>query len=101
MRFDVLQFILQMLVKKDSSNDPWESITLFKGYSYGGELHHLTGLGNFEGIIFTLLSPTFTSYLQKSKRPGFYALVFYIFINNWRSKQNKKNPQHPFLDIAK
>ena len=33
--------------------------------------------------------------------PGFYALVFYIFINNSRSKQNLKNPRHPFVDIGK
>ena len=26
------------------------------------------------------------------KRPGFYTLVFYTFINNSRSKQNKKIP---------
>ena len=31
------------------------------------------------------------------KRPGFYALVFYTFINNSRSKQNKKNLTHSFL----
>ena len=35
------------------------------------------------------------------KRPGFYTLVFYTFINNSRSKQNKKNPTHPFVDITK
>ena len=39
--------------------------------------------------------------MQKSKRPGFYTLVFYIFINNLRSKQNKNNPEHPFVDIVK
>ena len=33
-------------------------------------------------------------------RPGFYTLVCYIFINNSRSKQNKKNPEHPFVDIV-
>ena len=30
------------------------------------------------------------SYLQKLKIPGFYTLGFFIFINNSRSKQNKK-----------
>ena len=35
------------------------------------------------------------------KRPGFYALIFYIFINISRSKQNKKNPGYPFVDIGK
>ena len=34
------------------------------------------------------------SYLQKLKRPGFYTLFFYIFLNKSRSKQNKKNPEH-------
>ena len=41
------------------------------------------------------------SCLQKLKIPGFYTLVFYIFFNNSRSKQNKKNPEHPVLDIIK
>ena len=27
--------------------------------------------------------------------------VFLIFANNSRSKQNKKNPEHPFVDIGK
>ena len=26
---------------------------------------------------------------------------FYIFINNSRSKQNKRNPRHPFVDIGR
>ena len=34
-------------------------------------------------------------------KPGFYTLVFYTFINNSRSKQNKKNPTHPIVDIIK
>ena len=28
-------------------------------------------------------------------------LVFYTFINNSRSKQNKENPTYPFVDITK
>ena len=28
------------------------------------------------------------------KRPGFYTLAFYTFINNSRSKQNEKNQQN-------
>ena len=44
----------------------------------------------------------FRSWVIKNvKRPAFYALVFYIFINNSRSKQNQKNPRHPFVDIGK
>ena len=39
--------------------------------------------------------------MQKLKRPGFYTLVFYIFINNSRSKQNLKNPEHTLVDIIK
>ena len=34
------------------------------------------------------------------KRPGVCTLVFYTFINNSRSKQNKKNPTHHFVDIT-
>ena len=33
------------------------------------------------------------------KRPGFYTLGFYNFINNLRSKQNKKNPTQLFVAI--
>ena len=29
----------------------------------------------------------------KIKKPGFYTLAFYIFINNSRSKQNNKDPE--------
>ena len=35
------------------------------------------------------------------KKTGFYTLVFYTFINNSRSKQNKKNPTNSFVDIIK
>ena len=31
----------------------------------------------------------------------FYALIFYIFITNSRSKQNLKNPRPTFVDIDK
>ena len=41
------------------------------------------------------------SYLQKFQSPGFYTLVFYIFINNSRPKQNKKYPARPFVGIIK
>ena len=41
------------------------------------------------------------SYLQKLKRSGFYTLVFYIFTNNSKSKQNKENPEHPLVGIRK
>ena len=37
----------------------------------------------------------------KKKRPGFYTLVLYNFINSSRSKQNKKNPTQSFVDITK
>ena len=33
--------------------------------------------------------------------PGFYTLTETRFINNSRSKQNLKNPTHPFVDIRK
>ena len=41
------------------------------------------------------------SYLQKLNGPGFYTLVFYIFIYNSRSRQNLKNFEHTFVDIIK
>ena len=34
------------------------------------------------------------------KRPGFYTLAFYTFINNSRSEQNKENPTYAFVDIT-
>ena len=48
-----------------------------------------------------LFYTTILSYLQQFKRPSFYTFVFYIFINNTRSRQNEKNPEHPFVDIVK
>ena len=44
---------------------------------------------------------TWERFDQNVKRPGFYALAFYIFINSSRSKQNKQNPRHAFVDIGK
>ena len=41
----------------------------------------------------------FCKKMQKLKSPDFY--IFNIFISNSRSKQNKKNPEYPFLDIIK
>ena len=38
---------------------------------------------------------------KNQKRPAFYTIVFCTFINNSRSKQNKKNPKHLFVDIAR
>ena len=40
-------------------------------------------------------------YLLKLKGPGFYTLIFNIFINDCRSRQSKKNPKHIFVDIIK
>ena len=37
---------------------------------------------------------------KNKKRPDFHTLVFYIFINNSRSKQSK-NPEQPCADIFK
>ena len=54
-----------------------------------------TNVYNFFYFVQTL------SYLQKLKKPGFYGLIFYIFINNSRSRQNKKNPEHSFVYIIK
>ena len=38
---------------------------------------------------------------QNWKGPGFYTLTETNFINNSRSKQNKKNLTHPFVGIGK
>ena len=51
------------------------------------------------GIFFILVRSWVIN--KNVKRPGFYTLVFYIFINNSRSKQNKKSPRHPSVDIGK
>ena len=40
-------------------------------------------------------------FAKKLKRPGIYTLLFYIFINNSRSRQNKTNPKYLFVDINK
>ena len=37
----------------------------------------------------------------KIEKTWFQHIRFYIFINNSRSKQYKKNPEHLFLDIVK
>ena len=51
------------------------------------------------GILFYFVQ--IVSYFQKLKRPGFQILLFDIFINNSRSKQNKKNTELTFLNIVK
>ena len=38
---------------------------------------------------------------QNQKWPSFYPLTETRFINNSRSKQNKENPEHPFVHIGK
>ena len=60
-------------------------------------------LTNFYKSVCRIFFILFRSWVicKKLKRPGFYKLVFYTFINNSRSKQNKKNPTHPFVDITK
>ena len=46
-----------------------------------------------------------SSVINKSKYPGFCKCVetssFLLFGNNLRSKQNKRNPKHTFIDIGK
>ena len=60
----------------------------------------LTNVYNRVSGIFLIL---FRSWVinKNVKRPGFYALVFYISINNSRSKQNKENPRQFFVDVGK
>ena len=38
---------------------------------------------------------------KNKKMPGSYTLVFYILINNSRSKQNNINVAHPFVEVVK
>ena len=47
--------------------------------------------------VFFLFCLDLELFAKIKKRPGFYTLVFYIFINNSRSK----NPEHSFADIVK
>ena len=51
------------------------------------------------GIFFILLRSWVIC--KNEKRPGFCTLVLYIFINDSRSKQNKKNPEQTFVNIVK
>ena len=38
-------------------------------------------------------------FAKKLKRPGFHTFLFYILTNNSRSRQNKENPEHLFVDM--
>ena len=40
-------------------------------------------------------------FAKKLKSPGIYTLLFYILINNSRSRQNETNPEYRFIDIIK
>ena len=46
-----------------------------------------------------------SSVKNKSKKPGFSKCAetktFLIFANNSKSKQSKRNPEHPFVDVGK
>ena len=53
------------------------------------------GVRDFSYFVYIL------SCLQMLKIPVLYTLVFHIFINNSRSKQNKRNLDHPFVDIIR
>ena len=48
-----------------------------------------------------ILCETLTNYLQKLQKTWFLHTCFYTFINNSRSKQSKKNPIYPLVDITK
>ena len=61
----------------------------------------LTNVYKWVSGIFSILFRSWVIW-KNQKRSGFYTLVSYTFINNSRSKQNKKkNPKHPFVDIVK
>ena len=53
------------------------------------------GVRDFSYFVYILIC------LQMLKIPVLYTLVFHIFINNSRSKQNKRNLEHPFVDIIR
>ena len=53
-----------------------------------------SGFGNFFYFVYIL------SYLQNKKDLVSTHSFLYIFINNLRSKQNKKNPEQPFVHIV-
>ena len=54
-----------------------------------------------KGVGFFLFCLDLELFSKIKKRPDFFTLVLYIFINNSRYKQNKKNPEQPFVDIVK
>ena len=56
-------------------------------------LKTLTG-SNYPAVQYFLLKPWVIC--KNKKRPGFYTLVFYTFINNSRSKENKKQSRTSF-----
>ena len=41
------------------------------------------------------------SYLKKCKKLVCRNQIIFIFTNTSRTKQNKKNPEHPFVEIGK
>ena len=51
------------------------------------------------GLFFVLLRPWVTN--NNVKNEWVETKSFFIFANNSRSKQNKKNPEHTFVDIGK
>ena len=50
---------------------------------------------------FSLFCVKLELFAKIKKNPSFYTFTKTRFINNSRSKQNKKNPKHPFVDIGK
>ena len=52
------------------------------------------------GLGFFILFFGFELLANIKKRPGFYTLTETFFINNSKSKQNKKNNEHPFVGTA-
>ena len=66
------------------------------------KLYRLFLLSNVYKGVYGIFFLLFRSWVicKNLKRPGFYKLVIYTFINNSWSKQNKKNPTHAFVDIS-
>ena len=52
-------------------------------------------------VEFVLFCLELALFAKIKRRPDFYTFTETSFINNSRSKQNIKNPKHPFVDIGK
>ena len=83
-----------------------ENLKLLTSSNYPTVQHFLLKLRTLillteENMGFFLFYLDLELFSKIKKIPGFYPLVFCTFVNNSRSKQNKKNPTQSFIDITK